>query len=303
MKRVLLATDGSSHAEAAARFLSCLPNQERLDVVVVTVAQRALSYVAPHLAGQLFEREKVAAAETFTKVEKMLAGRNAAIRHELREGHPGEMIVRAAKDWNADLVLVGARGRSRVSCMLLGCTSDYVATRAECSVLVVRSERPVGSDSRLRIAVGYEDSAPAKAALREMSEIDWSDGVEIHIVAILCCLYGFFGEIPLDSEGGTDSDSTKQLRSALNDAVRQLRDIAPAVKAHLIEHEHIGNGLVKFATDNQCDLMVVGEQPQSTLARALLGSVSRFVLRHAPCSVWIARNLPAVVVGTLVWCS
>jgi nucleotide-binding universal stress UspA family protein len=58
----------------------------------------------------------------------------------------------------------------------------------------------------------------------------------------------------------------------------------------LIEHEHIGNGLVNFAKDNQCDLIVVGEKPQSTLGRALLGSVSRFVLRHAPCSVWIARK-------------
>jgi nucleotide-binding universal stress UspA family protein len=58
----------------------------------------------------------------------------------------------------------------------------------------------------------------------------------------------------------------------------------------LIEHEHIGNGLIKFVNDNQCDLIVVGETPQSTFGRALLGSVSRFVLRHAPCDVWIARN-------------
>jgi len=286
MKRVLLATDGSTHAEAAARFLALLVQQHELDVVVVTVVQRAPSYVAE----QAFQREVAAAREAYAKVEKMLTGTSARLRHELREGHPGEMIVEVANDFDAELVLVGARGRSRISCMLLGCTSDYVATHAKCSVLVVRDERPIDIDSRFRIAVGYEDSAFARAALREVSETVWRDGDEIHIVAILCCLYGFFGEIPLDSEIATDSDSTKRLRNALNDAVSQLRDVTSAVKAHLIEHEHIGNGLVNFARDNQCDLIVVGENPQSTLGRALLGSVSRFVLRHAPCSVLITRK-------------
>jgi nucleotide-binding universal stress UspA family protein len=290
MKRVLVATDGSRHAEAAARFLACLPHDEQLDVTVVTVVQRAPNYLAAHLTEQLSQREQAAAGEAYAKVEQILSGIHAAVRHELREGHPGEMIVRAAQECEAELVVVGARGRSRISCMVLGCTSDYVATHAECSVLVVRAERPAAADSPLRIAVGYDDSAPANAALRELSEIDWGERVEIHIVAVLCCLYGFFGEIPLDSTAGTDSDATQELRTALNDAVGQLRDIAPAVKAHLIEHEHIGNGLLKFAQDNQCDLIVVGETPQSALGRALLGSVSRFVLRHASCNVWIARN-------------
>ena len=203
---MLLATDGSIHAEAATRFLSCLPHKERLDIVIVTVVQQEPSYLAPHLTQQLFQREKLAAVETYTNVEKMLYGTNARVRHELREGHPGEMIVRAAKDSNAELVVVGARGRSRVSCMLLGCTSDYVATHSECSVLVVRSEWPVDANSRIRVAVGYDGSASAKIALRDVSEINWSDGAEIHIIAILCCLYGFFGEIPLDSEAGTDLD-------------------------------------------------------------------------------------------------
>jgi hypothetical protein len=36
--------------------------------------------------------------------------------------------------------------------------------------------------------------------------------------------------------------------------------------------------------------VVVGETPHSVLARLVLGSVSRYVLRHAQCSVWIARQ-------------
>ena len=38
------------------------------------------------------------------------------------------------------------------------------------------------------------------------------------------------------------------------------------------------------------DLLVIGEAQRSSLSRLLLGSTSRFVLRHAHCSVWVARN-------------
>jgi nucleotide-binding universal stress UspA family protein len=293
MKNILLAIDGSSHAEAAARFLSCLPDNEKLKVTVLTVVQAPLvngSYATERWTEEAFDQEKAVAVETYGKTEQMFGGANATLEHELRAGSPGETIVQIANERATELVVLGARGRSRVSRMLLGSTSDYVATHAECSVLVVRPTNDRGADRGLRIAIGFEDSSPAKAALKEFSEIVWGDAAEVHVVSILCCLYGFFDEIPLNSRAGPDSDAANQMRAALDDALTRLRDVAPNAKAHLIDHEHIGDGLVQFVKDHQCDLVVVGETPLSSLRRALLGSVSRFVLRHAPCSVWIARN-------------
>jgi nucleotide-binding universal stress UspA family protein len=78
--------------------------------------------------------------------------------------------------------------------------------------------------------------------------------------------------------------------AAVKQATDQLRDVAPSAKSHLVECDHIGEGLVLFAEQHDCDLIVVGDTPHTVLGRVLLGSVSRFVLRHAPCSVWITRN-------------
>jgi len=52
----------------------------------------------------------------------------------------------------------------------------------------------------------------------------------------------------------------------------------------------VGEGLINFVEENGSDLMVVGETPHNALGRIVLGSVSRFALRHAPCSVWISRD-------------
>ncbi|HEY9638934.1 MAG TPA: universal stress protein [Coleofasciculaceae cyanobacterium] len=54
-------------------------------------------------------------------------------------GSPGKMICHLASLSGADLILVGSRGRSGISEMLLGSVSNYVLHHAPCSVLVIKS--------------------------------------------------------------------------------------------------------------------------------------------------------------------
>lgn len=51
-------------------------------------------------------------------------------------GSPGRAICALAKTWGADLILVGRRGRSGLSELLLGSVSNYVLHHAPCSVLI-----------------------------------------------------------------------------------------------------------------------------------------------------------------------
>jgi nucleotide-binding universal stress UspA family protein len=53
---------------------------------------------------------------------------------------------------------------------------------------------------------------------------------------------------------------------------------------------HVGATIVGVATQWHADLIVVGSHGRKGLQRALLGSVSDYVARHAPCSVQIVRR-------------
>lgn len=53
-------------------------------------------------------------------------------------GDPGRMICELANTWNADLIMVGRRGRSGLSEFFLGSVSNYVLHHAPCSVLTVQ---------------------------------------------------------------------------------------------------------------------------------------------------------------------
>jgi len=57
----------------------------------------------------------------------------------LEEGDPKSRILDVAKEWPADLIVVGSHGRKGLSRFLLGSVSDAVARHAHCSVYIVRT--------------------------------------------------------------------------------------------------------------------------------------------------------------------
>ena len=60
----------------------------------------------------------------------------AEITHEV--GEPGAQICELARAWQADLIIVGRRGRTGLEEILLGSVSNYVVHHAPCSVLVIQ---------------------------------------------------------------------------------------------------------------------------------------------------------------------
>ena len=57
---------------------------------------------------------------------------------EISSGDPAVEIVDRAKDWRADLIVLGARGVILIEDMIVGGTAELVTRDAPCSVLVVR---------------------------------------------------------------------------------------------------------------------------------------------------------------------
>jgi nucleotide-binding universal stress UspA family protein len=55
-------------------------------------------------------------------------------------GDPGHVICKVASSWGADLIVVGRRGRSGLSELILGSASNYVLHHAPCSVLALQGK-------------------------------------------------------------------------------------------------------------------------------------------------------------------
>ncbi|MGI0487648.1 universal stress protein [Pantanalinema rosaneae CENA516] len=66
-----------------------------------------------------------------------------AVEYTQNHGVPGRTICAIANTWGADLIVLGRRGHSGLSEMLLGSVSNYVLHHAPCSVLTIQGKGSV----------------------------------------------------------------------------------------------------------------------------------------------------------------
>ena len=144
--RVLLAIDGSPDtdvavAEVARRRWPYGTVVQILTVIhspVPAMIDRALMLAAVQVAELEAQRHHVS---TFLKkaADRIVGGAAAVVvTTKTLEGSPNVVIVEEAREWGADLVVVGAHGYGRVRRMVLGSVAGAVVAHAPCSVQVVR---------------------------------------------------------------------------------------------------------------------------------------------------------------------
>jgi nucleotide-binding universal stress UspA family protein len=86
------------------------------------------------------------AAEAEQEGKRLLAGFRQRLSLEpsalefVATGGAADEIVKAAKEWSADLIVIGSHGRGGVQRALLGSVADGVMRHAPCPVLVIRGK-------------------------------------------------------------------------------------------------------------------------------------------------------------------
>ncbi len=156
-RRLLVAYDGSDHAERALTDAVALAQENRGRLTVLAVAPEpsvwAFSgYGVPvdvdGLSGQI---ERACSAMLDSAVSRIPA--DVSVTKILRRGAPGPMIVNEANDGAHDLIVIGLRGRGELRSLLLGSVSHHVLQRSRLPVLVVHAlDGSQGSTSPRRMA-------------------------------------------------------------------------------------------------------------------------------------------------------
>ena len=139
-RRVLLATDGSEFSAAAAEALAGRPWPEGSEFRIVSVEEPWA--ILPSRVTQDGQAE-----EAVSSAKQVLASAGLNATGAVLSGNP-KLILEEAKDWNADLIVVGSHGLRGFKRFLLGSVSEAVAMNAHCSVVVVR--RPTRTKKKTR---------------------------------------------------------------------------------------------------------------------------------------------------------
>ncbi len=146
IKRILVAIDGSEHADKALDFALDLAEKYSATVTIINVFQvPAIAYLGEPSEYPIslidFTKEAKAAHEKILSKALKRAKElkpNLKISTTLKEGRPADKIIETAKEENFDMIVMGHRGLGKVKEFFLGSVSDRVADGAHCPVLIVK---------------------------------------------------------------------------------------------------------------------------------------------------------------------
>jgi nucleotide-binding universal stress UspA family protein len=142
--RIIVGWDNSPHAAHTLKHIAAREWPAGSEARLITVVDVSLSTAVPTLAAA---NEPIASTEadelkllhhTASRAAERLSSAGLRAAPVLIEGDPKQVLIAEAENWDADCIVVGAKGLSRLERFLLGSVSTAVAMRAPCSVEVVR---------------------------------------------------------------------------------------------------------------------------------------------------------------------
>ncbi len=142
--RVAVCHDGSDSSQRAVDTLASMTWGPTVELAVLNVLPVASHYGMEYLQTMepYWREELIRAEDAVDAAVKQLSGVAKNVKREFRRADwVADDIVEYLTDSQTDLVVLGDRGHSRISRLLLGSTSERVLRHAPCSVWIVRPEK------------------------------------------------------------------------------------------------------------------------------------------------------------------
>jgi nucleotide-binding universal stress UspA family protein len=272
---ILVGYDGSPGSE---RALAWAAREARWRGTIVTVCHAWTPGYAPGPPGdegasdraQRAGEQNLAQALRFTR-NVMGPGRAQPL---LAAGPASRLLCEHSAD--ADMVVVGARGRGGLPGMLLGSVSQQVCAHARGRVVVVRGHWHTAAEYVPGpVVAGADGSAASHAAIKFAAEEAMLRAVPLQLVCAVADTPG--------SLGGAD-----RMQEAIDhDIARWEKEHPELTILRQVTFVQSRTALLDAAAGAQ--LIVVGNRGRGGVSGMLLGSVSQAILHHAPCPVGVAH--------------
>lgn len=288
--RVLIAIHGSACADNVIGEVARRPWPQNTEAQILNVVHTSL-LPTDFVEVEAFAETQNQAARTFVKtMAERLASASLVTSGAVVEGYPRTTIVEYAKQWQADLLVLGSHGHSSLTSLLIGSVASFVVRNAPCSVEIIRQPQRVESHAGLKILLATDGSSSSVAAARSVARRPWPEETEVMAMSVADLTipetaWFFNPEVMTRLE--------ERLIEIAKEAVREAEDTLNQAGIKTTKAVLRGNPkefILNRAREWNADLIVVGSHGRRGFDRALQGSVSEAVALHASCSVEVVRE-------------
>lgn len=135
-KKIFVAVDGSAQASVVFEQAVELATKDLANLMVFHAAELGARMTYP----SQIETRTEEGQEVLQGYREKTKDLGISVEFDCRVGNPGSAICDAAKEWGADLIVLGRRGYKGITEVLLGSVSSHVIRNAHCSVLVIQGD-------------------------------------------------------------------------------------------------------------------------------------------------------------------
>jgi nucleotide-binding universal stress UspA family protein len=279
IKSILVALDGSEHAQAAARYAIWLAERLQatavglhvVDIVSIEGSGSFLHDVSGSLGFEPYLDFSSRMREALQDRGRTLLDSFLASCHErgvrtdtlLTTGIVANEICEQAR--TADIVLVGHRGlNEKFSTGLLGGTTESVTRKCPKPVLVSPMHfRPI-----TRPLLAYDGSQRAAAAMHEAAELSAALQLPLAVLHV-----------------GKDEGASQKV---LEEAQRYLATY-PIAAQYLVRSGYANETILDVMAEGAHDLLFIGAYGHSRIVEMVLGSTTEYVLRNTSTPLFLCR--------------
>ena len=270
--------DGGRDALELARVLAA--SEPEPSALVVTVL---FGETVPIEFARLPEQDAGKAEARLAEAREALAGIEVETRG-YAGGSAAEILTTLAEEEAFDAIVVGSPHRGAIGRIVLGSVAQSLLNGAPTDVAVAPAGYALEEHERLaRIAVGYDGTPESKLALRRAEALARRPNAALDLVTVVTPPVA----APVMVPGAYAPESPPHAEQLIGEGVHS---VDPALAATPVRRD--GDPAVQLlkACQEDTDLLVVGSRGYGPLARVLLGSVSREVVRKATCPVLTVRR-------------
>lgn len=272
MKKILVPTDFTPTAENAIETARLLAKKNGAEILFLNVIEinsgdslnttGGASAAASFTDGILIQESIKRSEEEMYRMVEVSKFQGITSSYEIRLGNPFGHIFSAIEDHDIDFIVMGTKGASGLSEILIGSNTEKVARKATCPVLTIKESLTENTFKEVVYATNFGDNEEGVVAA--IKELQASFNSNVHLVWI---------NTPNDFK----SDSTTRPLLDKFVADHKLENSTTHVYSDIIAEDGIRN----FAEYIDAGLIVMGTNSYTGLSRLIRGSVAEDMINHA----------------------
>jgi len=266
MKRILVPIDFSDQARAAAMVAADIARKTGSEIHLLHMLELPMDMVDPtgitNVTGPtaLFYMEQT--QKEFEKFSKDPMFKGVEVIQNLQFAKTFSGIIQGAEKAGIDLVVMGSKGATGLSEMLIGSNTEKVVRKSPIPVLVIKEEMPIFSPNKILFASDFDPESIS--SLQKLENFNDVFNARIEVLRVNTI-----------NNFETSLDSENKIQEFID------KSGVPVAAKHIYNDESVERGVLNFAKQHNFDLIALTTHGRSGLSHLFNGSIGEDLANHA----------------------